>query len=202
PKPLGLIQFAPLSRHGYCRLPAHEKAAPMAEWNASQYLKFEDERTRPARDLLAQVPLSEVRRFADLGCGPGNSTELITARYPQAKALGVDNDPDMLKNARKRLPGIEVEDSDISAWNPTGKFDLLYSNATLQWVPSHRALLPRLMGLLEPGGVLAIQMPDNLGQPSHAEMRAAGAAGSWAPKIAAAAGMRDAVGSVGDYYDL
>src|SRR6202012_5415950 len=75
-----------------------------AEWNASQYLKFEDERTRPSRDLLAQVPLSEVRRFADLGCGPGNSTELITARYPKARALGVDNDPDMLKHARSACP--------------------------------------------------------------------------------------------------
>lgn len=137
------------------------------DWSAGQYLKFEDERTRPARNLLAEVPLASPRLCVDLGCGPGNSTELIAARYPDARVVGVDTAPDMLRAARERLPGATFVDADVATWQPDAPADLLFANAVFQWVPGHLAVLERLMGNLAPGGVLAVQMPDNLGEPSH-----------------------------------
>jgi trans-aconitate 2-methyltransferase len=142
----------------------------MDDWNPALYRRFEDERTRPARDLLARVPLEKARLVYDLGCGPGNSTELLVQRFPDACVIGIDNSPAMLESARKRLPGIEFELADIGKWKPSQAPDLIYSNATLQWVPGHQSLIPRLFELLAPGGVLAVQMPDNMKEPSHLAM--------------------------------
>ncbi|HYF06705.1 MAG TPA: methyltransferase domain-containing protein, partial [Acetobacteraceae bacterium] len=143
----------------------------MADWNPALYRRFEDERTRPARDLLASVPLAQCRLAFDLGCGPGNSTELLVERFPGARVIGVDNSPAMLESARRRLPQLSFELADIAGWAPREAPDLIYSNATLHWVPGHEALIPRLFSLLAPGGVLAVQMPDNLDEPSHRAMR-------------------------------
>lgn len=174
----------------------------MTEWNANQYLKFEDQRTRPARDLLSAVGLRAARRVADLGCGPANSTELLADRFPDAQLIGVDNAPDMLAEARRRLPAATFEQADIGAWTAAEPCDLIFANAALQWVPDHDHLLPRLARQLAPGGVLAIQMPDNLGSPSHTSMRETAAAGPWAAKLAGAAGARTILPSVQHYYDL
>jgi trans-aconitate 2-methyltransferase len=142
----------------------------MSDWNAHQYLKFEDERSRPARDLLAQVPLQQLRAIADLGCGPGNSTELLLERYPRANVTGVDSSQAMLRQARERLPQCSFIESDISAWMPEEPVDLLFANAVFQWVPDHRQAMLRLAALLPEGGVLAAQMPDNTREPSHVAM--------------------------------
>jgi trans-aconitate 2-methyltransferase len=136
-------------------------------WSPEQYLKFEDERSRPARELLARVPLTAPKSIVDLGCGPGNSTELLVERYPTAAVCGVDSDANMLTAARKRLPEKTFALADIATWAPDGDTDLLFANAVFQWVPDHLTVLDRLLGELPSGGVLAIQMPDNLDEPSH-----------------------------------
>ncbi|MCF3638562.1 trans-aconitate 2-methyltransferase [Rhizobium sp. TRM95111] len=148
-------------------------------WSASDYLKFEDERTRPARDLLAQVPDPPPGTVYDLGCGPGNSTELVAARFPGRGVRGVDNAADMLTAARQRLPGIDFIECDLARWLPHEPAALLFSNAVFQWLPDHMALLARLMAHLRPGGVLAVQMPDNLDEPSHRLMAESATAGPW-----------------------
>jgi trans-aconitate 2-methyltransferase len=174
----------------------------MEDWNARQYLKFEDERTRPPRDLLAQVPLQRPRLAVDLGCGPGNSTELLVERFPQSEVVGLDSSPDMLRKARERLPACKFIEADIATWTPEPRTDLLFANATFQWLPNHPAILRRLLEGLPGGGVLAAQMPDNTREPSHVLQREVAESGPWAndPEIKAAA--RDDLPSPEAYYDL
>lgn len=173
-----------------------------ADWSARQYLKFEDERTRPPRDLLAQVPLQCARRVIDLGCGPGNSTELLVKRYPQAHVIGVDSSPDMLRQARDRLPDCEFAQADVADWTPPEHTDLLFANALFQWVPDHPAVLRRLLAALPAGGVLAVQMPDNTEEPALALMREVAASGPWAAQLALTAAARDDLPTPAAYYDL
>ncbi|HVO04755.1 MAG TPA: trans-aconitate 2-methyltransferase [Candidatus Cybelea sp.] len=170
-------------------------------WSPGQYVKFEDERTRPARDLLVQVPLESVTSAVDLGCGPGNSTELLIARYGADAVSGLDNDLNMLVAARKRLPGTTFIDADLATWRPSEPVDLLYSNAVFQWVPDHLAVLDRLMDALKSGGVLAVQMPDNLGEPSHLLMADTAQAGPWRSNFAGDHEPREAIPSPAAYFD-
>ncbi|WP_267357575.1 MULTISPECIES: trans-aconitate 2-methyltransferase [unclassified Methylobacterium] len=176
----------------------------MADWNPALYTRFEDERTRPAAELLARVPLYAPRLAVDLGCGPGNSTALIAARFPDAEVIGLDTSPAMLESARVRLPDLTFAQADTATWVPERAPDLIYANAVLQWLPDHGTLLPRLFGLLAPGGVLAVQMPDNLAEPTHRLMREVAGVGPWAPAI----GDPDVAGRLGRmlepgaYYDL
>ncbi|WP_293807236.1 trans-aconitate 2-methyltransferase [uncultured Bosea sp.] len=169
------------------------------DWDAAQYLRFEDERTRPSIDLLARVPLSDPKRCIDLGCGPGNSTELVAARYPDAVNEGLDSSPDMLEKARKRLPNLSFILGDVNTWSDAAGYDLIFANAVLQWLPDHEGLFPRLARSLTPGGGLAVQMPNNLNEPSHVAMREVAAEGPWAEKLANAKAERSAIGSFGDY---
>jgi trans-aconitate 2-methyltransferase len=171
-------------------------------WSAAQYVKFEDERTRPARDLVARIPNAAVATAADIGCGPGNSTEVLRERYPHAHIVGVDSSPDMIEAARKRLPGIAFEVVDIRQWAPERPFDVILANAALQWIPGHESLLPALIASLGRGGALAVQMPDNLDEPSHRLMREIAAVGPWAAKLKDAAKARAERNSAEWYFRL
>jgi trans-aconitate 2-methyltransferase len=170
-------------------------------WSASQYVKFEDERTRPARDLLAQVPLETVHHAIDLGCGPGNSTELIVERFGAAGVSGLDSDLDMLETARKRLPGTAFVEADLETWRPSEKADLLFANAVFQWLPNHLDIFDQLMDGLVGGGVLAVQMPDNLTEPTHLLMEETAHAGPWSPAFEKTSVRRKPLPAPAAYYD-
>jgi trans-aconitate 2-methyltransferase len=171
----------------------------MATWDQAQYLKFADERTRPAHELLARVPLTTPERVVDLGCGPGNSTALLRARWPGAQLLGVDNSPNMLQRARQDYPDIEWLEADVAGFAPRAPVDVLFANAVLHWLPDHAALFAKLFAMLRPGGVLAVQMPHNFSEPSHRLMREL--PGPWAPRTANVRALTP-VDSAAFYYDV
>jgi trans-aconitate 2-methyltransferase len=176
-------------------------AVPAAAWNPKQYGKFEDERNRPAVELLSRVLVEQPQHIVDIGCGPGNSTELLRARYPDAEVIGLDSSPDMLAAARKRLPDVMFIEADVARWSPEEPVDVLFANATFQWVPGHQALLVRLARSLAPGGVLAFQVPDNLGEPTHQLMRDVAREGRWHEKFREPI-EREEIPVPAAYYDL
>ncbi|UOP12467.1 trans-aconitate 2-methyltransferase [Pseudomonas palleroniana] len=154
-------------------------------WSAKQYTMFEQQRTRPVRDLVAAILNTQVRNAVDLGCGPGNSTEVLAERFPQARITGMDNSDDMLVDARQRLPALNFERADIGDWKPAQTFDVILANASLQWLPDHATLYPHLVRQLTPGGTLAVQTPDNLDEPAHRLAREVATDGPWSAKIGA-----------------
>jgi len=153
-------------------------------WNPQTYLAFASERTRPAAELLGRIPLEAPQRIVDIGCGPGNSTELLCERWPDADVEGIDSSPDMIGQAKAANLRARFALADAATWSPSQPFDLVFSNATYQWLPDHRTLLPRLMSFVRPGGAFAFQVPSNFNEPSHALMRETAAAGPWATKLA------------------
>ena len=187
-------------------------------WSARQYVQFENERTRPVRDLLAALPATVARSVIDVGCGPGNSTELLATRFPGAAVSGFDSSADMIAAARRRLPGLQFDLTDVEKWvyesdagNASGDagaaagaapFDVILANAVLHWVPDHARLFPALAAKLAPGGALAVQMPDNLGEPAHCLMREIAADGPWAAKLSAAAAARPSMHTADRYYEI
>ena len=136
-------------------------------WDPGQYLRYADQRLRPALDLLARIDLAAPDTIVDLGCGAGNVTLHLKQRWPDAGITGVDNSPEMLERAQRVDAGIAWEQGDLSNWRPPRPVSLLYSNAALHWADKHADLFPRLAGHVAPGGVLAVQMPRQNGAPSH-----------------------------------
>jgi len=153
-------------------------------WSAQQYARFEDERTRPVRDLVAAIPRDDARTAIDLGCGPGNSTEVLAARYPMATVRGLDSSNDMIRVARERLPDIGFDVADIADWRAPARVDIILANASLQWLPDHETLYPRLIAQLAKGGCLAVQTPGNLAEPAHRIARDLAVQPPWAARLA------------------
>jgi trans-aconitate 2-methyltransferase len=177
--------------------PARRRSDP--DWDAELFLRFEAERAWPARDLVARIEAAP-RLAYDLGCGPGTSTRLLAERFPEARIVGLDSSPAMLAQARRRLPGVCFETADISNWRPAEPPDLIFADSALQWVADHEALFPRLMSQLATGGTLAVQMPDNRQEPSHALMRLIAADGPWWDRLAPVAKSRAVIATHTDYY--
>jgi trans-aconitate 2-methyltransferase len=138
-------------------------------WDPGAYLAFADHRGRPFHDLLARVAHRAPRRVVDLGCGPGNLTALLAARWPSAVVEGLDSSAEMV--AAARAAGVDARRGDVAAWTPTPDTDVVVTNAVLHWVPQHRELLPRWLTVLPAGAELAMQVPGNFGAPSHVIVR-------------------------------
>ena len=136
-------------------------------WDPERYLAYADERGRPFVELVQRIGADAPARVVDLGCGPGNLTRLLAERWPAAEVTGVDSSPEMVERARADVPGIAFEVGDLREWSPTEPVDVLVSNATLQWLPDHLDLLPRLVERVRPGGWFAFQVPGNVDEPSH-----------------------------------
>jgi trans-aconitate 2-methyltransferase len=158
----------------------------MHTWDAGHYLRFADERTRPAYDLVARIELAAPAAVVDLGCGPGNSTAVLLERWPRAAITGIDSSTEMLERAGRDHPGIRFIAGDIAAWVPGRRYDLVFSNAALQWVGDHAGLLPRLVAAVAEEGALAVQMPRNHDFATHALMRQVAAEGPWHERLAGA----------------
>lgn len=157
-------------------------------WNPQQYLQFEEERLRPALDLLARVPIASPRTIVDLGCGAGNVTRVLAQRWPDAQIVGVDNSAEMLATAQEACSGaprVSFVRADLAAWQPAAPADLIYSNAALHWLGDHATLFPRLASLVRAGGTLAVQMPDNHRAPSHLKSIELARSDEWRGKLAA-----------------
>lgn len=138
------------------------------DWDPERYLTYADERGRPFVELLARIDAHVVREVADLGCGPGNLTRLLAERWPAARVRGIDASAAMIERARADADGrVDFAVGDLTAWSPPEPVDVLVSNATLQWVPGHLDLLPRLVAAVRPGGWFAFQVPGNFDEPSH-----------------------------------
>jgi trans-aconitate 2-methyltransferase len=173
----------------------------MSDWDPAKYLEFAGPRLQPAVDLLARVPLASPAVVYDLGCGAGNVTRLLRARWPEAELTGVDGSAAMLAAAAREAPGIRWVQADLAAWRATRPPEVIFSNAALHWLGDHARLFPRLLAELAPGGVLAVQMPRNHGAPSHTEMVAAAEAGPWRERLSPIL-RRAPVAAPAAYYDV
>jgi trans-aconitate 2-methyltransferase len=156
----------------------------MAGWNPNQYLKFAEERTQPCRDLAARIAVANVHRAIDLGCGPGNSTAVLRERWPDAELTGLDSSVEMIERARREWPESSRQHwiaGGISEWAASNgeEFDVVFSNAALQWVEDHPAVYPRLFARVAPGGALAAQIPGNIDALPHRLMREVAATPTW-----------------------
>ena len=178
-----------------------------ATWDPGQYEKFSSHRQRPFMDLTSRVGASAPEIVVDLGCGPGHLTLALSSRWPQARIIGVDSSAEMLDQARRddRLERVEWVLSDVESWDPAqvgAPIDVITANALLQWVPSHRRLIPGWIRALAPGGWFAMQMPGNFNAPSHKLMREVAARSPRAQELLARLRGGETVDEPATYVDL
>ena len=155
----------------------------MTTWNPAQYLRFGNERLQPAVDLIARIPLGSPRVIYDLGCGTGTGTVMLKERWPAAQVTGVDSSDSMLERTRNAEADVNWQQDDLNTWKPRAIADLLFSNAALHWLDDHEILFPRLLNCLEPGGVLAVQLPNNFSAPSHTLIAETMRSGPWRERL-------------------
>ncbi|MCL2531131.1 MAG: methyltransferase domain-containing protein [Oscillospiraceae bacterium] len=158
----------------------------MSDWKPNLYLAFEKERTQPSIDLVTRIEHETPARIIDVGCGPGNSTNVLRGRWPQAEILGLDSSQAMIEKAQRTYPDMNwlCADAagDLSAF---GRFDIVFSNATIQWIPNQEKLLANLFNLLQPGGVLAVQVPNTSHMSINIELQKLTSTAKWQPHFVA-----------------
>ena len=175
------------------------------KWDAAKYVQFGDYRDRPFFDLTARIRADQPAVVVDLGCGPGNLTATLAARWPGARVAGLDSSADMLAKAAplaEKVPSLRFEEGDIARWMPSPETDVVVSNAALQWVPGHQELIAAWLEALRPGAWFAMQVPGNFNAPSHALMRDLAASTRWAGKLAGVLRGGESVGEPADYLEI
>jgi len=151
----------------------------MATWDPNLYLRFANERLRPALDLIRSVSIDDPALVYDLGCGTGTLTAMLKERWPRSQVAGIDASPEMLERARELNNEITWIESDLKKWKPNTPSDLVFSNAVLHWMDDHEVLFPHLVEGLISGGLLAVQMPSNFGAPTHTSIAETVRSGPW-----------------------
>jgi trans-aconitate 2-methyltransferase len=129
------------------------------DWNPELYLQFRNERTQPSIDLVSRINIEHPNKIIDIGCGPGNSTQILLKRWPISKITGIDNSPAMIEKAKNDYPDQEWKIIDAGKMEIEEKYDIVFSNATIQWIPDHEKLIIDLLSITEEKGALAIQIP-------------------------------------------
>ena len=168
------------------------------QWDPALYLRYGDERLRPALDLLARIDADTPAHVVDLGCGPGNVTAILKQRWPGADVLGIDGSAPMLEKARAAAADCRFEQADFGTWTADSPPDVIFTNAALHWLGNHDTLFPRLFAQLAPGGTMAVQMPAMHAAPIRALQHEIAANGPWA-KLLANAGAAPPILEPGQY---
>lgn len=158
------------------------------QWDSDLYLQFKAERTQPSMDLARRIPLKHPSKALDVGCGPGNSSRVLADAFPGLRIMGIDSSPEMIAAATAAHPDMTFRLCDAGNLSALGEdgFDILFSNACIQWVPDHARLLADMFSLLRPGGVLAVQIPMNQQEPIHRIIAALAASDEWRDPLAGA----------------
>ena len=171
------------------------------DWNPELYLKFDNERTQPAIDLISRIDFSNPSKILDVGCGPGNSTQMLAARWPDSRITGLDNSPAMINRAAKDYPDQDWIIADAGKENIPGIYDIIFSNAAIQWIPDHYSLFSRLKESLNSNGILAVQIPLFFEMPLGKSIRRISIESKWADTLTGANGLFT-IHTPAEYYDI
>lgn len=170
------------------------------QWDPDLYLRFGRERTQPSIDLVSRIELDMPRAILDVGCGPGNSTSILANRWTESELTGVDSSAQMTEKARRDYPHMKWIHADVRDFPSEPVYDLVYSNAVLQWIPDHESLIPHLFGMVRRPGALAVQIPLAEVMPVRQNIRTVAGRPRWRPLMSGIS--RLVVETPGYYYDL
>jgi trans-aconitate 2-methyltransferase len=151
----------------------------MIDWNPQLYLKYKDERTQPSIDLVSKIKIENPKSIIDIGCGPGNSSQALVKKWPQSKVTGMDNSPAMIEQAKKDYPDQTWLLRDAVNLDLERKYDLVFSNAVIQWIPNHNKVIPSLFSIVNKNGALAVQVPDFKTMPVNVAIEKVAASSKW-----------------------